>query len=257
MLGLQVRAAGHVWGSVSATVHAASLALHDERPGRGRGPVLGNHAPVPASETRASPSNALILVNDAWTWERPRPGAHPGWEDGGVPDGGTAPAWQRVRGAIAAGEAPFAQPPARLARHSSFKWGAFESPAADPTWTLRDLHAPHRPEHSRNRVVPGSKQAGALTSRPDMPFEHIPSPITVSSHAPPGVYGDMPGISRTGSEAGDLGRGPSGVAAERAGGAGGAARADAGPQEDGFLLEYVLQNAALGPSRGPQVCHIP
>jgi hypothetical protein len=249
MLGLRVRALGHTGGAVSVTVQAAALALHDERPGRAAG--APGQSPAAALAAAASTENATVLINDAWQWEqagaprgRPRgPGAL-GREAGDE----AAPAWQRVRGAVATGEGPFGAPAARLARHSSFKWGA-AGPLAAPRTLHPDpagLAGPPRP--------PPARLASAHTAAIRSPSHGAPQGAAQGPEYP--EAGATPGASRPCSEAGEgggaLGAG-SGAGDAAADGGGGDEEASLEPRADGFFLEYVLHNAALGPARGPQV----
>ena len=249
MLGLRVRALGHTGGAVSVTVQAAALALHDERPGCAA--EATGQSPAAAMAAAASPENATVLINDAWQWEQARMPRGRACRPGPLGDdreaaGDDLPAWQRVRGAVAAGEGPFGAPAARLARHSSFKWGA-AGPLAAPEALYPD---PAGPAGSPRPPPAPLASAHAAAIRP--PSYGEPQGAAQGAENP--GAGATPGASRPCSEAGE-GGGALGVGSG-AGGAddsGGDDEAGRELQADGFFLEYVLHNAALGPAHGPQV----
>ena len=238
-MGMQVQAAGHVGGALSTTVRAASLALHDERPGQVAGQKPSNPK-IPAGlqpAPRATPANAIVLVNDAWQWERAQPRVGFGADEaarGGAPAGGL-PAWHRVRGAVLEQEGPFAQPAARLARHSSFRWDV-AAPTGEPLGEHQDLDAPAGwqaalPRHGDAAAGAGGAPLGRAETLNPAHDADMREPLSILREA-------TPAASRAGSEV------------MRAG-----AASDDGVEEaeDGFLLEYVLHGVALGPARGPQV----
>ena len=242
MMGMQVQAAGHVGGSLSATVRAASLALHDERLGQGAGQGFRGHKPLhpaagPQPAPRATPANAIVLVNDAWRWERAQPRVGFGADEAarGSAQARSLPAWYRVRGAVLEQEGPFAQPAARLARHSSFRWDV-AAPPGEPLGGHSDLDAPA----DRRAALPrhGDAAAGAQGA-PLRPAETLDPASSADLREPLSILREAtPAASRAGSEVG---------------GAGAASVDGAEEVEDGFMLEYVLHGMALGPARGPQV----
>ena len=234
MMGMQVQAAGHVGGALSATMRAASLALHDERPGQGAGQKPSNPTAGLQPAPRATPANAVVLVNDAWQWEREQPrvgfGADEATADGA--QAGGLPAWHRVRGAVLEQEGPFAQPAARLARHSSFRWDV-----ATPRGKPLGGDAPAEGQAALPRGADAA--AGAKGAAPLRPADTLsPAPDADPREPLSTLREATPAASRAGSEAG---------------GAGPASNDGLEEAEDGFLLEYVLHGMALGPARGPQV----
>ena len=241
MMGMQVHAAGHRGGSLSATVRAASLALHDERPaGQGAwqkpsSPAAGLQPALRAAD--ATPANAIVLVNDAWQWERTQPRIGSGADEAECSrvQTGSLPAWHRVRGAVLAQEGPFAQPAARLARHSSFKWDV-AAPLGEP------LVEPHRLNASADWQAASTRRADAAAragGAPSGPAETLDPASGTAACEPMSILREAtPAASRAGSVVGDTGA---------------AGDDDVEEVEDGFLLEYVIHGVALGPVRGPQV----
>lgn len=241
MMGMQVQAAGHRCGALSATVRAASLAVHDERPGQGAGQKPSHPAAGQQPAPRATPANAVVLVNDAWRWERAQPRIGLGADEaarGGAQAGGL-PAWHRVRGAVLEQEGPFAQPAARLARHSSFRWD-LAAPSVEPLGEHHDLDAPSDWQAAPPRRGAAAAGAGGDPLGPALgPAEILHPAPSADPRKPLSMLREAtPAASRAGSEVGGAG-----------------AASDDGVQEaeDGFLLEYVLHGMALGPARGPQV----